>query len=136
MALIDSEAPLSSCTAIAIRRRSDVLLLDLLINFLPGITRVGARDCEGAIGRERCMHANPLAVMTIGGPLSEFDAISTHRIVLTVAPKAAMLLRGWIQAFKKKRKKNWGAHVVISKRIRESFVFLNDTICRDDPIVF
>ena len=33
-----------------IRRRSDALPLDLLINFLPGITRVGARDCEGGFG--------------------------------------------------------------------------------------
>jgi hypothetical protein len=32
---------------------------------------------------------------------------------LTV-PKAAVLSREWIQAFKKK-KKSWGAHVVISK---------------------
>jgi hypothetical protein len=53
MALIGSEAPPSSCTA-PIRRRSDVLPLDLLINFLPGITRVGARDCEGGFGI--CVH--------------------------------------------------------------------------------
>jgi hypothetical protein len=55
---------------------------------------------------------------------------SIHRIALTV-PKAAVLSREWIQAFKK----NWGAHVVISKEFRMfAFVFLNDTISRDDPM--
>lgn len=58
----------------------------------------------------------------------------TDRIALTV-PKAAVLSVAQVDTgFKKK--KNWGAHVVMSKEFRMfAFVFLNDTICRDDPIV-
>jgi hypothetical protein len=86
-------------------------------------------------GKDAC---ESLAVITIDGlePLSEFDAISIHRIALTV-PKAAVLSRGRIQGFQKKL--IWGAHVVISKEFRNQdvvVVFLNDTICRDNPVVF
>jgi hypothetical protein len=53
---------------------------------------------------------------------------------LTV-PKAAVLSREWIQAFKKKKKK-LGCPCGDIQRIQDvAFVFLNDTICRDDPAV-
>ena len=77
---------------------------------------------QSAIGRERCLRIpccdddRWMDHSPERGALSEFDAICIHRIVLTVPKAAAVLSREWIQAFKK----NWGAHVVISKRIQES----------------
>jgi hypothetical protein len=89
----------------ALDRKSNVLQNNLRL--------AGKGACESlAVDDDRWMNRKPQN----GGLYQMFDAISIHRIALTV-PKAAVLSREWILGFQKK-KLIWGAHVVISKEFR------------------
>jgi hypothetical protein len=84
----------------------------------------------------------PLAVMTIRkvdrnlktGPLSEFDGNYIHRIA-THSTKSCRAVARVDTGFQKKKKKLGCPCGDIQRILDVAFVFLNDTICRDDPAV-